>query len=55
MKKESEIAKRVNFEKITKEKLGDSMTLPPEELKSLVTDANKVNFNTRENDEDEPL
>ena len=43
--RESEIAKRANFEKI--KKLGDSMTLPPEELKPLVADANDFDFNTR--------
>ena len=44
-KRESEIAKRANFEKI--KKLGDSMTLPSEELKPLVVDANDFDFNTR--------
>ena len=31
------------------------MTLPPEELKPLIADADYFDFDTRENDEDEPL
>ena len=54
-KKESEIAKRSKFNKLTTDKLGESMDLPPNELKPSLSDANDFDFYSRESDSDEPI
>ena len=55
VEKETEIAKRINFDNIIRGKLGDSMTLPPNETKPSVIDSSDFTYDTREDDEDEPL
>ena len=55
LKKGTEIAKRENFDKIIKEKFGDSMTLLSTENTSSVVDSSDFTYDTREDDEDEPL
>ena len=51
--KETEIVKQTIFDKIAKEQLGDSMTLPPSEITPSVVDSSDFIYDTREDDEDE--
>ena len=55
VKKESEISKRSNFDKLVTQKLGDSTNLPPDELKPSLPDADDYDYDPRENDSDEPI
>ena len=55
VEKETEIAKRTNFDNIIRGKLGNSMTRPPNEIKPSVIDSSDFTYDTREDDEDEPL
>ena len=55
MKKETEIAKRLNFDKLINDKLGDSMSLPSKENIPSFPDSSDPSSNMEENDEEEPL
>ena len=46
-KTESEIAKHANFDRLIKEKLENSMTIPPETIKPSLVDANDFDFDPR--------
>ena len=54
-KKESEKIKRSNFDKVVEAKLGTSITLPPNESKSSLSEAHDFDFDSRENDSGKPF
>ena len=55
MKKESEILKRSQFDKLIAAKLDDSITLPPIGPTPPLSEFSDFDFDTRENDSDEPI
>ena len=55
MNKDSEKSKRLNFDKLITQKLGDSTNLPPSPIKPSLSELDEHDYDPRESDSDEPI